>query len=160
MIRPFSRTIITVLLLFVDPLLTSQLNYDTTPVCADNSVALVIAKGYIPAGDVPGDVLLDAVRLAPFPGDVSLIHDDDYLTHSNIAPFPGDPSLDDYDDYLPEFFLPLIFGVGSVSGSHTDLLNGQVCFPVLVAEYVRGCIRQSTILYAFLISFMLLSDIS
>ncbi|KAF8467063.1 hypothetical protein DFH94DRAFT_686031 [Russula ochroleuca] len=115
-----------------DKAFLSHNHYSTAVICrpppylpAELRHYTIIAKGYIPAGDVPGDVLLDAVRLAPF---------------------PGDPSLDDYDDYLPEFFLPLIFGVGSVSGSHTDLLNGQVCFPVLVAEYVRGCIRQSTIL--------------
>ncbi|KAH9988676.1 hypothetical protein BJV77DRAFT_949311 [Russula vinacea] len=117
------------------PYLPGEVRYytrATDSVCADNSVAFMVAKGYIPAANVPGDILLDAMRLVPF---------------------PGDPSLDGYDDYLPEFFSPLIFGHGSVSASSKDLPNGQVSFPVSVAEYVRGATRQSTILYVVLIFF-------
>ncbi|KAH9990154.1 hypothetical protein BJV77DRAFT_1151130 [Russula vinacea] len=100
------------------PYLPGEVRYytrATDSVCADNSVAFMVAKGYIPAADVPGDILLDAMRLVPF---------------------PGDPSLDGYDDYLPEFFSPLIFGHGSVSASSKDLPNGQVSFPVSVAKCV------------------------
>ena len=65
------------------PYLPGEVRYytrATDSVCADNSVAFMVAKGYIPAADVPRDILLDAMRLVPFPGDPSLLNYDDYLT--------------------------------------------------------------------------------
>lgn len=104
------------------------------PFLPDNTVTIVVAKGYIPAGDVAGDLLLDALHIAPFPGNTS---------ESVI-----------YDRQLPDFHWPLLFGLGTVSGLSTELSNGQVSLPVSMTEFVRGSIKSSTVLYAF-ISFSL-----
>jgi hypothetical protein len=100
----------------------------TDPIYPDFTLAFVIAKSYIPAGDVPGDLLLDALYIAPFPGD------------------PGD--REEYDNALPDFRWPVIFGLGTVAGSSDDEPDGQVSFPVAVSEYVRGSMKSSTIQYA------------
>jgi hypothetical protein len=92
----------------------------------DNTVAIVIAKGYVPPPDVAGDLLLDTLYIASFPGDLT---------------------VDEYDQTLPDFHWPLLFGLGlgSVSGASSELPNGQVCFPVRTSEYVRGTTRSSTL---------------
>lgn len=95
-------------------------------VYSDNTVAIVVAKGHIPAPDVAGDLLFDAM---------------------DFAPFPGDPSAPDYDKTLPDLPWPWIFGLGDVSGPSNELPNGQVTFPVTASDYVRGTSKQSTILY-------------
>jgi hypothetical protein len=96
---------------------------------ADHTVALVIAKGFIPAPDVPGDLLLDAIH---------------------VAPFPGNPAGENYDATLPTFMCPLIFGIGNVCGSSTQLPEHKVAFPISLSEYVRGSTRPSTITYFYL----------
>ena len=92
----------------------------------DNTVAIVVAKGYVPTGDIAGDLLLDALHIAPFPGNAS------------------DPQI--YDRMLPDFHWPLLFGLGSVSGPITKLPNDQVSIPVLLGEFVRGSIKSSIVL--------------
>lgn len=94
----------------------------------DETVAFVIAKGFIPPSNVPGDLLLDAMH---------------------VAPFPGNPAGDNYDDCLPDFHWPLLFGVGNVSGPSNVLGNHQVAFPVTLSEYVRGSPRQSSVQSVF-----------
>jgi hypothetical protein len=91
----------------------------------DDTAALIIAKAYIPPGDTAGDLLLDAL---------------------NVAPFPGNPASDDYDVALPDFLWPLIFGLGTVSGPCGELPEGKASFPVTMSEYVRGSVKQSSVL--------------
>lgn len=98
------------------------------PLLPENTVAVVVAKGYVPAGDVAGDLLLDALYIAPFPGN------------------PADRQT--YDNSLPDFHWPLLFGLGTVSGASTEMPNGQVSFPVSLSDYVRGTVKASTVLYA------------
>lgn len=108
-----------------------------TELIPDETVAIVVAKGYVPPGDVAGDLLLDALY---------------------IAPFPGDPTGDsvEYDRSLPDFHWPLLFGLGSVSGASTELPNGQVTFPVTTSEYVRGSTKSSTLSYALCLFVLIL----
>jgi hypothetical protein len=82
--------------------------------------------GHIPAPNVPGGLLFDAM---------------------DFAPFPGDPSAPDDDKTLPGLPRPRIFGLGDVRGPSNKLPNGQVTFPVTASDYVRGTSKQSTILY-------------
>ena len=87
----------------------------------------MIAKGYVPPGDVAGDLLLDALYIAPFPGNTT-----------------GDAA--GYNGKLPDFHWPLLFGLGSVSGASSELPNGQVSFPVSTSEFVHGGSKSSTLL--------------
>jgi hypothetical protein len=96
-------------------------------VYADSTVVFVVAKAYIPAGDVPGDLLLEALH---------------------VAPFPGNQSEDGFDRTLPDFQWPLTFCLGTVTGASTDLPNGQISFPVSTSDYVRGSTKSTTLLYA------------
>jgi hypothetical protein len=100
------------------------------PVLADDTVAFVVAKGFVPAPDVPGDVLLEALH---------------------VAPFPGNPASVNYDDALPDFEWPLIFGLGNVSGPSSELANRKVVFPVTCSDFIRGATQESTISYAALL---------
>lgn len=103
----------------------------------DQTVAFVVAKVYVPPANVPGDLQLDAMHLAPF---------------------PGNPCSDSYDCSLPNFPCPLVFGHGTVSDNHSTLDNGQVVFPVAMSEYVWRLTQQSTILYPLSLSHQLHSD--
>jgi hypothetical protein len=112
------------------PLLPAELRVFTRledlTIYPDKTVALIVAKGYIPPGDVTGDLLLDALH---------------------FAPFPGDPSSLDYDSTLPHFLWPLIFGLGTVSGPSKELADQNYSFPISLSEYVRGSLKQSSISY-------------
>jgi hypothetical protein len=89
-------------------------------------VALIIAKGFVPPANVPGDILFEAMH---------------------VAPFPGNPASENYDDSLPDFHWPLIFAVGNVSAPATEQPQHQVVFPLAISEFVRGSPQQSTIQY-------------
>ena len=101
----------------------------TDSLYADRTVALVIAKGYVPPGDVAGDLLLDAIHVAPLPAS-------------------GDPNDEDFPQTLPNFEWPLIFALGSVSGASATLPEGQVSFPVSASEFVRSSTKSTTLLCA------------
>lgn len=90
---------------------------------ADNTIAFVVARVHVPQS---GDILLDAIR---------------------IVPCPGDPSLDSYDDTVPDFQFPLVYGLGVVSSPHETLPNGSTGFSVALTEYVRDANQQSNVRY-------------
>ncbi|KAF7973992.1 hypothetical protein HWV62_13601 [Athelia sp. TMB] len=98
-------------------------------ILCDNTVAFVVAKAYVPdaagANNTPDKALLDAIYLVPC---------------------PGDPSLPDYEEHIPDFPVPLVFALGSVSGAHTSLETGDIAFPLMGSEYVRDSVKQSKIL--------------
>ena len=83
----------------------------------DQTVVLVIVKGYVPPRDVAGDLLLNAIHVAPLPAS-------------------GDLNDEDFPQTLPNFGWPLIFALGSVSGTSATLPEGQVSFPVSASEFV------------------------
>jgi hypothetical protein len=89
---------------------------------ADDTIAFVVARLYVPP---TGDVLLDAIR---------------------IVPCPGDPSNDSYDETVPNFQFPMVYGLGVVSSVHETLPNGSTVFPVTLTEYVRDTSQQSNVL--------------
>ena len=90
---------------------------------ADNTIAFVVARVHIPHS---GDILLDAIR---------------------IVPCPGDPSLESYDDTVPNFQFPMVYGLGVVSTPHETLQNGSTVFSVTLTEYVRDANQQSNVQY-------------
>jgi len=87
----------------------------TDPLLPNETVAIVIVKGYVPPGDIAGDLLLESS-----------------VARCDMASFPGNTTGNaaGYDGKLPDFHWPLIFGLGTVSGTSSKLPNGQVSFPV------------------------------
>jgi hypothetical protein len=98
-------------------------------VLPDDTIAFVVAKAYVPPVHVSKTVLLDVMFLIPI---------------------PGDPSSTDYDERAPDFYTPLIFGIGTVATAQEALPNTPVFFPVTVSEFVRGSPKQSVLQYVFL----------
>ena len=88
-------------------------------------VAFVIEKGYIPPGDVLGNVPLDCISLARF---------------------PGNPATKTYDTTLPDFHSLMAFGLGTVTGPSTELGDEKIGFPVTMSEFVRGSSKQTTVM--------------
>lgn len=84
-------------------------------ILVDDMVAFVVAKAFIPPGNLPGNVLLDAFH---------------------VVPMSGDPSSEDYEAHLPDFPLHLVFALGTVTAPHETLPGGMVTFPLLLSEYV------------------------
>jgi hypothetical protein len=78
----------------------------------DDTIAFIVAQLHIP---LAGTMLLDAIR---------------------IVPFPGDPSHDSYDDAVPNFQFPMVYGLGIVLSPHETLHNGYTAFSVALTEYV------------------------
>ena len=90
----------------------------------DNTIAYVIAKAYIPPGSVQGNILLEAIH---------------------IAPVLGDPTSKEYEDKVLDFIQPAVFIHRTVSGNSNSEQNGIVMFPVIVLDYVCGSTMQMTI---------------
>jgi hypothetical protein len=90
----------------------------------DHTVALIFAKAFVLPANVGGEILLDAMH---------------------VAAFPGNPMTDNYDESLPDFHWPLVFAGGTVSTRPVELPNQHVVFTISVVEYVRGTPQQSTI---------------
>lgn len=95
---------------------------------ADNTVAFVVGKAYIPRSTTSYNntdkALIDALYLMPCPGD------------------PSDP---EYEARIPDFPGPLVIALGSVTGGHSTLPNSDITFPLTLSEYVRDDTRQSII---------------
>jgi hypothetical protein len=93
-------------------------------VLAENTVAFLVAKAYVPAGAGTGVVQLEA---------------------SHIVPVPGDSSSSSYSGHLLNFWHPMAFLLGVVDIPKGVRPVGQNGFFVTVSEYVRGAQRQSQI---------------
>jgi hypothetical protein len=107
------------------PLLPAELrNYSpiNDTVFQDDTVAFVMAKAYVPPGNVVGNILLEAIH---------------------IAPLLGDPSDDSYDEHMPDFPYPIVFGLGTVTSSVETFSGSRISFPVSLSNYVRGNLKQS-----------------
>ena len=109
------------------PLLPAELR-NCSPVIntvfQDDTVTFVMAKAYVPPGNVAGNILLEAIH---------------------ITPLPGDPSDDSYDEHMPDFPYPIVFGLGTVSSSVETFSDGRISFPVSLSDYVRGNLKQSVL---------------
>ena len=81
----------------------------------DNTVAFVLAKAYVPPGNIAGNVLLEAIH---------------------VVPLLGDPSDESYDERMPNFPYPLVLGLGTVTSSVETLPDGRISFPVSLSDYV------------------------
>jgi hypothetical protein len=111
-----------------DPLslLAELQNYNpiNNTVFDDDSIAFMVLKVYIPPGNVASNVLLEALYIAPLPGDL------------------GD---DSYDDHLPNFPHSLVFGLRMVTAPVDSSPDSCILFPVSLSDYVQGSLKQSTI---------------
>jgi hypothetical protein len=90
-------------------------------VLQDDTIASVIAKAYIPPGNVPGSIILEAIRMAPV------------------------PVKSGYMDPESEFRYPTVFAHGTVTGEHEGGQGGEVMFPMTTSNYVRGSTKQTTL---------------
>ena len=99
------------------------------PILQDDTVAFVVAKLNVPTATGPGSsgtVLIEAWH---------------------VAPMPRDPTSDDYNAGMPDFFRPLVLGLGVVAAGHDGLAGGAVTFPVTVFDYVQGGMKEMTVRY-------------
>ena len=90
-------------------------------IITDQMVMHVVAKVYIPPPEHPGDILMEAM---------------------SIAPIPGDPSWEMYDSGLPELPHPFVFGHGHMCGLSTELRDGQALFSLSLSDYVHGATQR------------------
>lgn len=97
----------------------------------DDTIAYVFARAYMPPPNMPKTILLEAIH---------------------IAPKPGDPTTDDYEESVPDFPFPSVLVHGTVSSEHKVDNGGVVNFPVTVSDYVRGSNKISTLMYAYVFS--------
>lgn len=90
---------------------------------ADDTVAFVIAKAFVPANDV---VLLDAYH---------------------IVDVPGNPRDDAYQDSVPDVPIPFVVGVGEVIRTDESFRGDgkPMAFSVSVSEYVRDGPKTSVV---------------
>lgn len=92
----------------------------------DDTIAYVIAKAFVPPGTVTGNILLEALH---------------------IAPVPGDPASFNYVNSVPDFQFPAVFAHGTVCGEAEGDQNSVVTFPVSVSDYIRGSTMQTTLMF-------------
>lgn len=70
---------------------------------ADDTIAFVLARAYIPPS-IPKDAIL--------------------LEASNVVAVPGDPSSEEYESRVPDSPWPYVFGLGTVSSRAVTLPDG------------------------------------
>lgn len=90
----------------------------------DNTIVFLIAKAFVPSGNDPGNILLEAIHLTPF---------------------PGNPKNPNYVNSVPDFSSPAVFAHGTVSDEQSRESTGTVTFLTTVSNYVRGSNKQTTI---------------
>lgn len=96
---------------------------------ADDSMAYVIARAYIPLS-IPRDPIL--------------------LEASEFAAFPGDPGSEEYEAAIPDCPWPVIFGVGTVTMRAVSLPDGVTkAFAVTSSDFVRDANMSSTVVCCF-----------
>jgi hypothetical protein len=86
-------------------------------VLQDNTIVILITKAFVPSGKDPGNILVEAIHLAPFPGN------------------PKDPN---YVNSVLDFLSPAVFAQGTVCGEQSRESTGMVTFPTTVSDYVGG----------------------
>ena len=89
----------------------------------DDTIAFVVARIHVPRS---GNILLDAIR---------------------IVPCPGDPSHEYYEETVPNFQFPMIYRLGVVSSLPEMLPNNSTAFSVTLTEYVHNSNQRSKVLY-------------
>lgn len=89
----------------------------------DKTIAFILGKVFYPPPADCRPAIIDAI---------------------DLAPFPGDPSNRNYMKNIPNFRHPAITAQGTVSAPET-LDNGQVEFLLTVQDYVGGSLKTSTI---------------
>ena len=103
----------------------------STALFPDGTVVYASAKMFAPP-DPP--ILLDAIR---------------------IHPFPGDPTSEEYDDHIPQNVASAVVLHGCVTGPPSTSADGSRKFPLTVSEYVRDTVRQSNVQYVVILSLMI-----
>ena len=88
-----------------------------TPLFADGTVVYGYTKMFTPP---KGLVLLDAIRIHPFPGDLS---------------------SDEYDNHVPQNVPSVVVAYGSVTGAASIAADGSRAFPLTILEYVQDTIN-------------------
>ena len=97
-------------------------------VIPDDTIAYVVAKAYVPASTQSGLVLLEAIH---------------------IAPEPGNPNSEMYQDSVPDFPFPIVFAEGTVCEEPNTEGGSVVLFALAVSDYIRGGNKKSTLQYSY-----------
>ena len=101
------------------------------PPIADNAIANLTAKLYVPCMNPPQPILLDALETEVFLGDP---FDWDYLAR------------------IPITKSPTIFANSVVSDSNQSNTNSVVTFLLMVSEFIWNSMKQTMLLYPFSLS--------
>ena len=81
----------------------------------DNTVAYVVAKVNILAGNGSSIILLKAWH---------------------VTPVPGNPASENYNASIPDFIRPIVVGLRIVAADHNGAAGGAVTFSVTVSDYI------------------------
>lgn len=113
-----------------DPVSTELRKYSPLgdTIFQDDTITYVVTKGFVPPGHIAANILLNAIR---------------------IAPIPGDPSLNKYENSVPEFLHPAIFAHGTVSGDGMGDANSVITFSVNISDYVCRSKMLTTLTQVF-----------
>ncbi|KAI6153107.1 hypothetical protein BKA82DRAFT_3970805, partial [Pisolithus tinctorius] len=92
---------------------------------ADDTIAFMVARTYIPMSIPKDSILLEA---------------------SDVIPLPGDPTSDEYEVALPDCPCVFIFGLGVVSSWVITLPDGvSKAFSVTASDYVHNANMTTTV---------------
>jgi hypothetical protein len=101
-------------------------------VLQDGTVAFLVGKLFIPPPHAHTPIAIDAVEIAPIPGDPS-----------------DSPS---YRSCIPHYPVPTIIAEGTVAAANCTDHSAVLAFPLAVSDYVRSNMAPSTILFVSLLS--------
>ena len=101
----------------------------------DDTITYVVTKGFVPPGHIAANILLNAIH---------------------IAPIPGDPSLNKYENSVPEFLHPAIFTHGTVLGDRTGNASSVITFSINISDYVHRSKMPTTLTQVFFFFFFFL----
>ncbi|KAJ7431771.1 hypothetical protein B0H11DRAFT_1890997 [Mycena galericulata] len=119
-------------------------HYMTAVTCSNGQCVQAILRIYSPTGDqtLPDGTVVFAIAKAVFSPNRDAI-----LDAVRIAAFPGNPAADTYEDNIPDFTVPIVIGLGHVSGSHHTISDAHSsrAFPVTVGDFIQDLNQTCTV---------------
>ena len=105
----------------------------TEPILQDGTAVFVIGRTFVPSHSATGPILIDAVK---------------------IAPVPGDPTDEHYHQHTPTFPVPFVIAEGTIASADATGPSAALSFPLAVSDYVRSSVKSSTVAFASSFTFI------